>query len=188
MEWINRVRKNKKGFTLVEIIVVLVILAILAAFLIPSMIGFVNEARGKAMLAEAREVYVAAQATATEYAAKGELNKLGIASGVAANLGSAKVFGTASADATPVITDPTSGAELTMHNYLSNDLKISTLAAKPTTAAATTTTGANGTKGTSYWEVKSSATGQVTEVLYIKDGYSITLAEPEGTSTVTKLN
>lgn len=52
------------GFTLVELIVVLVILAILAAFTIPAMLGFVEDARGKAAIAEAREVYVAAQAVA----------------------------------------------------------------------------------------------------------------------------
>lgn len=62
-------RKNKKGFTLIEIIVVLVILAILAAALIPSMIGFVNDARGKALVAEARTVFVAGQAIASELTA-----------------------------------------------------------------------------------------------------------------------
>lgn len=66
MELINKIRKSRKGFTLVEIIVVLVILAILAAFTIPSMIGFVNDARDKAHIAQAREIYVAAQAAATE--------------------------------------------------------------------------------------------------------------------------
>lgn len=45
---------------------VLVILAILAAFTIPAMIGFVNEARSKAEIAEARMVYLAAQSVATE--------------------------------------------------------------------------------------------------------------------------
>ena len=38
-------RFNKKGFTLVEIIVVLVILAILAAIAVPSVLGYVEEAR-----------------------------------------------------------------------------------------------------------------------------------------------
>ena len=65
MEFINRMRKKDKGFTLVEIIVVLVILAILAAFLIPSMVGFVGDAKDKAGLAQAREVYIAAQSAAT---------------------------------------------------------------------------------------------------------------------------
>ena len=35
-------RFNKKGFTLVEIIVVLVILAILAAIAVPSVLGYVK--------------------------------------------------------------------------------------------------------------------------------------------------
>ena len=38
-------RFNKKGFTLVEIIVVLVILAILAAIAITSVLGYVEDAR-----------------------------------------------------------------------------------------------------------------------------------------------
>ena len=36
---------NKKGFTLVEIIVVLVILAILAAIAVPSVLGYVEQAK-----------------------------------------------------------------------------------------------------------------------------------------------
>lgn len=35
--------KNKKGFTLVELIVVLVILAILAALLIPALTGYIGQ-------------------------------------------------------------------------------------------------------------------------------------------------
>ncbi len=67
----KKFRKNKKGFTLTEIIVVLVILAILAAATIPTMLNFVEEARGKAMIAEIRTVYLAAQARATEKVAVG---------------------------------------------------------------------------------------------------------------------
>ncbi len=41
-------KKNKKGFTLVELIIVIAILAILAAVAVPSFIGLQNEAvRGK---------------------------------------------------------------------------------------------------------------------------------------------
>lgn len=67
MKFLGKLRKKSEGFTLVELIVVLVILAILAAFTIPAMLGFVEDARQKALLAEAREVYVAAQAVTTEW-------------------------------------------------------------------------------------------------------------------------
>lgn len=63
---------NKKGFTLVEIIVVLVILAVLAAAAIPTMLGFVEEAKGKAEIANARAAYVAAQSIVTEEYASGK--------------------------------------------------------------------------------------------------------------------
>ena len=66
IQMINKLKKNQKGFTLVELIVVLVILAILAAFTIPTMLGFVDDARGKATVAEAREVYMAYQSAVTE--------------------------------------------------------------------------------------------------------------------------
>jgi len=62
IQLINKM-KRKDGFTLVELIVVLVILAILAAFTIPAMLGYINDAREKADLAEARAAYIAAQAT-----------------------------------------------------------------------------------------------------------------------------
>lgn len=64
-------KKNRKGFTLIEIIVVLVILAILAAATIPTMLKFVDNANGKALIAEARAAYLAAQMIATEQNAKG---------------------------------------------------------------------------------------------------------------------
>lgn len=67
----KKIKKNKKGFTLVEIIVVLVILAILAAAAIPTMLGFVDDAKGKAEVANARAAYVAAQTIATELSASG---------------------------------------------------------------------------------------------------------------------
>lgn len=41
--------KEKKGFTLVELIVVLVILAILAALLIPALTGYIDKAKNKSV-------------------------------------------------------------------------------------------------------------------------------------------
>ncbi len=66
---------NKKGMTLVEVIVVLVILAILAAVLVPTMIGWIDKANEKTSAAEARAVYLAAQTLASEkYAKDGAFN------------------------------------------------------------------------------------------------------------------
>lgn len=55
-------RKNKKGFTLIELIVVIAILGILAVILIPSFSGIQDTANQKAALAEARTVATAVQA------------------------------------------------------------------------------------------------------------------------------
>lgn len=66
MNKFKKLRRNKKGFTLVEIIVVLLILAILAAIAIPSMLGYVEEARNSEYIAKARTGYVAAQTIATK--------------------------------------------------------------------------------------------------------------------------
>jgi len=63
---------NKKGMTLVEVIVVLVILAILAAVLVPTMIGWIDKANKKTSAAEARAVYLAAQTLASEKYAEDE--------------------------------------------------------------------------------------------------------------------
>ena len=61
-----RARKNKKGFTLVELIVVLVILAILAALLIPALTGYIDKANKEKVTAECRMVVMAAQTEASE--------------------------------------------------------------------------------------------------------------------------
>lgn len=57
---------NKNGFTLVEVIVVLVILAILAAILIPSLTGYIDKANEKVSIAECRSAVLAAQTLASE--------------------------------------------------------------------------------------------------------------------------
>ena len=56
-------KKNNKGFTLVELIVVLVILAILAAILVPTLLGYIERARSEKDYSTAQTMRVAAQAT-----------------------------------------------------------------------------------------------------------------------------
>ena len=66
----KKITNNKKGFTLMELIIVLVIVAILAAALIPSFLNFADRARNESLLAEARLGQVAAQVVMTESGAK----------------------------------------------------------------------------------------------------------------------
>lgn len=67
----KKLKENKKGFTLVELIVVLVILAILAAMLIPALTGYIDKAKDKDIIAETRSAVMATQTLVDEeYAGK----------------------------------------------------------------------------------------------------------------------
>lgn len=67
----KKARENKKGFTLVELIVVLVILAILAAILVPALLGWIDKAREKQYVLQARNIIMVAQTMADEAYAAG---------------------------------------------------------------------------------------------------------------------
>lgn len=58
--------KLKKGFTLVELIVVLAILAVLAGILVPSLTGYIDKAKKAKSLANARGFLNAAQTVCSE--------------------------------------------------------------------------------------------------------------------------
>lgn len=65
--------KKKKGFTLVEVIIVLVIIAILAAVLIPSLAGYIDKANQKVAVANARNFTMAAQTIGSEMYGGGKI-------------------------------------------------------------------------------------------------------------------
>jgi type IV pilus assembly protein PilA len=55
-------RNNKKGFTIVELVIVIAVIAILAGVLIPTFSGVVKKAKENAALQEVKNAYTAALA------------------------------------------------------------------------------------------------------------------------------
>lgn len=66
-------RKKDKGFTLVELIVVLVILAILAAILVPALLGYIDRAKEKQYVLNAKSALTATQAEFSSMYGEGEV-------------------------------------------------------------------------------------------------------------------
>ena len=70
-------QKKNKGFTLVELIVVLVILAILAAILVPALLGYLDIAKDRQNIINAKNILTATQTKLTDaYAAETDLSKI----------------------------------------------------------------------------------------------------------------
>ncbi len=69
----KKILKNKKGFTMIELIIVIAIIVILAAIAIPTFSGFVDTANQAAVTTEARNVYLAikVEAVAEEMGTEG---------------------------------------------------------------------------------------------------------------------
>lgn len=94
-----RLKKGRKGFTLVELIVVLVILAILAALLVPALTGYIDKAKEKSVVAEARMILQAVQTEVSEIYGTSDWKQIGKAGTIA------------SADGKPFITGNSQGNE-----------------------------------------------------------------------------
>ncbi len=61
----NTYRRNKKGFTLVELVVVIAIIGVLAAILVPTMMHFIKKARLKSANANAKLAFTTAKSAAS---------------------------------------------------------------------------------------------------------------------------
>jgi len=66
LKTVRKASQDKKGFTLVEMIVVIVILAILAAIFVPSLMQYIDRAKNQQIIINARSVYLAVQTLASE--------------------------------------------------------------------------------------------------------------------------
>lgn len=114
-----RILKRKDGFTLVELLVVLVILAILAAAVIPSMMGFIDRAREEKYTLQCRNCVLAADVLINERYGRSERSLLPEAADVQTL---ADVPGTVSAMA---LGDTASGHEELVHlTYTEGDVSV----------------------------------------------------------------
>lgn len=165
IQMINKLKKNQKGFTLVELIVVLVILAILAAFTIPAMLGFVDDARGKAGISQAREVYMAYTTAISEFAGDNDVYVLGTYKNGASGGGTAA--GTVPTGKTSKVTAVYTSAEGKLSTDLGDGLY------KVTVADIEVTIDSN----------KVNLPNKVSKVEYLKDGYLITIDYSDGSDT-----
>lgn len=68
---LKQARDSRKGFTLIEMIVVLVIIGILATLMLGSLNGYIDKAKEKTLIADTRSIYLAAQTVASEAYANG---------------------------------------------------------------------------------------------------------------------
>jgi prepilin-type N-terminal cleavage/methylation domain len=70
----EKIKKKQKGFTLVELIVVIAILGILAAILLPKYFGFTDDARKNACASEAKTISGIIQTNYAKYGSMPEID------------------------------------------------------------------------------------------------------------------
>lgn len=89
---LRELKKNKKGFTLIEIIVVVVILAVLMAVAVPSVMKYMNEADDAKYMSQTRGAYITMQTDLSKALTKDSDGKL-VASEIKAVLEKCEITG-----------------------------------------------------------------------------------------------
>lgn len=72
MQKLRKSAKEKKGFTLIELIIVIAIIAILIALIAPNLVKFLSTARGTSVDANAKTAYTSIQTFLTEQETAGK--------------------------------------------------------------------------------------------------------------------
>lgn len=102
---IKKLCKNKKGFTLIEIIVVVVILAVLMAVAVPSVLKYIGEADNAKYMSQARGQMIATQAELVDSYATSQTKASWIANPTDVVAGSPSVGGVLVSSTVASVTD-----------------------------------------------------------------------------------